>query len=65
MIKIVCNSSPVIGLSAIGMLNLLWEMFDEVIIPEEVYKEVVEANSKDSYGAKELKNAVECGYVYI
>ncbi|WP_055667202.1 DUF3368 domain-containing protein [Desnuesiella massiliensis] len=65
MIKIVCNSSPIIGLSAIGKLNLLWEIFDEVIIPEEVYREIVEANSKDNYGAKELKNAIESGNISI
>jgi predicted nucleic acid-binding protein len=40
MIKVMCNASPIIGLSILGKLNLLWEMF-EVFIPEEVYNEVV------------------------
>ena len=26
MIKVICNSSPIIGLSVIGKLNLLWEI---------------------------------------
>lgn len=43
----------------------MWEVFDEVIIPEEVYREVVEANSNGNYGAKELKNAVELGNISI
>lgn len=58
MIKVICNSSPIIGLSVIGKLNLLWEIFDEVIIPKEVYREVVEANLHNNYGAKELEQAV-------
>jgi Predicted nucleic acid-binding protein, contains PIN domain len=58
MIKVICNSSPIIGLSVIGKLNLLWEIFDEVIIPKEVYREVVEANFHNNYGAKELEEAV-------
>lgn len=58
MIKVICNSSPIIGLSLIGKLNLLWEIFDEVIIPKEVYREVVEANLNNNYGAKELEQAV-------
>lgn len=44
MIKIVCNSSPIIGLCIIKKLNLLWELFTEVYITEEVYKEIVQNN---------------------
>lgn len=65
MIKVVCNSSSIIGLSVIGKLNLLWEVFDEVIIPEEVYREVVEASLNNNYGAKELKEAVNQGKISI
>lgn len=65
MIRVICNSSPIIGLSLIGKLNLLWEIFDEVIIPKEVYREVVEANSYNNYGAKELREAVEYGNIRV
>lgn len=34
MTKVVCNSSPIIGLSIIKKLELLWEIFDEVYITE-------------------------------
>jgi len=34
VIKVVCDSSPIIGLSKIGKLDLLWTLFDEVMIPE-------------------------------
>jgi len=40
MIRVICNASPIIGLIGIGKLNLLWEMFDEVLIPEAVYAEL-------------------------
>lgn len=37
----VSNSTPLIALSKIGRLDLLRDYFDEVLIPEEVYDEVV------------------------
>lgn len=63
MIKVICNSGPIIGLSVIGKLNLLWEIFNEVIIP--IYIEVVEANPNSNYGAKELEEAVNKGNIKI
>ena len=65
MIRVICNSSPIIGLALIGKLNLLWEIFDEVIIPKEVYREVVEANSNDNYGSRELEKAVNEGNILV
>ncbi len=60
MINIVCNSSAIIGLCIIKKLNLLWELFNEVYITEEVYKEIVQNNELRHYGEQELINAVEC-----
>lgn len=59
MIKIICNSSPIIGLSIIGKLNLLWELFDEVYITEEVYREIIEGGIFRNFGEKELEEAVK------
>lgn len=39
--KVVVNATPLIALSLIDRLELLRTMFDEVIIPTEVYDEVV------------------------
>lgn len=64
MVKAVCNSSPVIGLSIIGKLNILWELFD-VIIPEEVYNEVVIQAKEGALGVDELKKAVLDGNINI
>lgn len=64
MIKVVCNTSPIIGLSSINKLNLLWEMFD-TIIPKEVYSEVISGNETKICGKEELIKAVEEGKIKI
>ena len=38
--KILCNTSPIIGLMSIGRLGLLRELFDEIVLPEAVYREL-------------------------
>ena len=65
MAKAVCNSSPIIGLSIIGKLDLLWQIFDDVFIPEEVYNEVVSNNKYKNYGEKELKEALDSKNIKI
>jgi predicted nucleic acid-binding protein len=47
----------------IERLDLLWQLFDEVIIPQEVYNEIVV--SEERLGAKELKKAIEDGNIRI
>jgi predicted nucleic acid-binding protein len=51
---VVADASTLIGLSRIGQLNLLEELYGEVFIPRAVYDEVV-AESK--YGAEKIKTA--------
>lgn len=62
--KAVCNTSPIIGLSMIGHLELLWELFD-IYIPREVYNEVVNVASDQAIGKHELRNAVAKGFIKI
>jgi len=46
--KVVCNSSPLIHLAKIGKLELLRDFFEQVLIPEEVYKEcVIDGKNRD------------------
>lgn len=48
MLKVVCNSSPLIHLAKIGKLELLEKFFDEILIPEAVYREcVIEGGMRD------------------
>lgn len=65
MPKIVCNSSPIIGLSIINKLNLLWELFNQVYITEEVYIEITQNNEFKHYGQEELKKAVNEGKITV
>lgn len=53
---IVSDSSPLILLARIGLLSLLKQLFQEVIIPEEVYEEVV-LQGEDRPGSREVKEA--------
>lgn len=65
MIKVVSNASPVIALSLLERLDLLWELFEEVYIPEEVYCEVVSGKHESSWGSFELTGAVKENKVTI
>jgi uncharacterized protein len=50
--KVVSNSSPLIFLSAVGMLDLLKAEFEEILVPEAVYDEVTSNELKGSYEVK-------------
>lgn len=52
----VANSTPLIALSKIGLFEILKDYFDEILIPKEVYEEVV-TRGGDLYGAKEVSNS--------
>ncbi len=52
--KVVSNSSPLIFLSALGLLDILRIEFGEVLIPEVVYQEVT---ANDLKGSDEVKDA--------
>jgi len=48
-VRVVCNSTPLIFLAKIGRLDLLEKIFDEVIIPEKVFSEVVIDGKEKGY----------------
>ncbi len=50
--KIVSNTTPLISLSAVGKIEILRDLFCEIIIPEAVYAEI---KAKKSYGYKEIE----------
>ena len=54
--KIVTNSTPLIELSKINQVELLQEMYGSILIPEEVYIEVV-VDGTGKPGAAEIKAA--------
>jgi predicted nucleic acid-binding protein len=53
---VVSDSTALIGLSKIGKIDLLKEIFSRVHIPEEVFKEVTEAG-KNRPGSDAIRNA--------
>lgn len=49
--KTVSNTTPIISLSSIGKIEILKELFQEIIIPLAVYEEI---KAKQSYGFNEV-----------
>ena len=54
--KVVCDSTALIGLVKVGKIELLRKIFSEIIIPEAVYAEVV-IQGEGKEGSEEVKNA--------
>ena len=54
--KVIVNATPIIALCGINQLELLNNLFDEVIIPNAVYEEVV-IKGINKIGAIDLQNA--------
>ena len=62
---VLCNTSPIIGLLSIGRLFLLKELFDEIILPEAVYKELCEGSPAHQQESNEIKEWVLKGYFKV
>ena len=63
-VSVVVNASPLIYLSVLNHLALLWRVFDDVYIPEAVYTEVVELG-QGLPGSQETMRAVSNGYIHV
>lgn len=62
----VSNTSPLMWLSKTGKINLLKELFHEIIIPEEVYTEAVERGLQEGFSdALVIKEGVDQGWIKI
>lgn len=59
--RIVTNSTPIIGLSILGHLELLADLFEQVYVPKAVYQEIVHSESPRKYGKNELTKLVNDG----
>ena len=65
MVKVVCNASPIVGLIAIKSLKLLWELFDEVLIPEAVYNELTCSRNSYKHQIIEIEAAIDSGKIKV
>ncbi|KYC41168.1 nucleic acid-binding protein [Scytonema hofmannii PCC 7110] len=45
---VVSNTSPLIGLATIGQLNLLQQLYSNIIIPQAVYDEITALDTQDA-----------------
>ncbi|GEN35955.1 DUF3368 domain-containing protein [Aneurinibacillus danicus] len=59
MARIISNTSPLIALSKIHQLHLLWELYDQVFISEAVYQEIMASADEQSSGKAEVDQAVQ------
>ena len=63
---VISNTSPLIWLSKIGKITLLKELYGEVIIPEEVYREAVEKGLQEGFSdALITKQCIDQGWIKI
>nr|BAL59554.1 hypothetical protein HGMM_OP4C190 [Candidatus Acetothermum autotrophicum] len=46
--RVVCNTSPLIFLAKIHRLDLLYQLYDEVLVPAEVLKELEAKPTKET-----------------
>ncbi len=53
---VVSDASPIIGLSAIGQLSLLSKIYGKILIPEQVYNEIIAPDS-DLPGKIEIQSS--------
>ena len=61
MRRVIVNSTPIIVLCNIGLLDILKALYAEICIPEAVYREVTE---KRRFGMSGIKDCIEldtCG----
>ncbi len=62
----ISNTSPLIWLSKIGKLSLLKDLFDEIQIPDEVYKEAVDRGLEEGFmDALVVREAIDQGWIKV
>lgn len=64
-IKVICNTSPIIGLMSINRLYLLWQLFDEVLIPQAVKSELCANSSEHQEEVEEIKRCIKEGKLIV
>lgn len=62
--NVVSNSSPLIGLSKVGRLDLLKFLYGTILIPPLVYDDVV-IRGEGRPGSCAVKNAVDIGWIQV
>jgi len=63
-LKVIINSSPIISLSIINKIDLLWQLFEEIYIPSAVLDEII-IKDDNAIGKLELKEAIQLEKIKI
>jgi len=61
---VVSDTTPLIGLASIGRLELLYELFDEVYIPQAVFDETV-TSGREEGKAKQAVATPQTGFMLL
>lgn len=64
MMIVISDTTPLIGLSMIGRLDLLKTLFSEILIPSAVYNEIV-VKGAGRFGVDEVAKAVADGWMKV
>jgi len=62
---IVSNSSPLMYLAKIGKLDILKSLFKEIIIPNQVYEEIIRGEEEKYFDVLIIERAVEEGWIKV
>ena len=63
--KVICNTSPIIGLLSIDRMDLLWELFDEVIIPKAVERELCVNDQVHKSEVEAIRHYISTGKLQV
>jgi predicted nucleic acid-binding protein len=58
-VDVICNTSPIIGLISINRMNLLFELFKTVFIPQKVYDELCAKSVTHNSDIEQIKDYVK------
>lgn len=64
-LKVICNTSPIIGLMSIGRISLLWQLFDEVILPKAVVEELCTNSSRHQKEIADIQQYIVEGKITV
>lgn len=62
-IPVVADAGPLIGLARVGLLDLLRQLYERVLVPVEVFEELRTAD--DRPGSRGLRAALEAGWLSV
>ncbi|MGD2091627.1 MAG: DUF3368 domain-containing protein [Candidatus Aminicenantes bacterium] len=63
-IKVICNSSPIIGLAKLERLDLIEKLYQEIIVPEAVFDELI-TKGRDKYKTAEINQLIDQNIITV